>query len=119
MFMSLPVLSVALGAAVYKYFSRSGAAGEGEQAAVVVENASGSLTAWIPSVSYLDSRETDVEHIAMALSDAMKTTENLLVTYRCSDRTKEKIERTVNKICLLSTNERQGPGDTKSDGHPD
>lgn len=113
--MSLPVLSAALGAAVYKFFTRKADTDPEEEAAIVVENDSGSLTAWIPSLSYLDSHETDVEHIAMALSDAMKNTENLIVHYRCSDETKEEIERTINKICLLSTNERERLCDSESD----
>lgn len=116
MFLSLPVLSTALGAAVYKFFTRKGETDPEEQAAVVVETESGSLTAWIPSLSYLDSRETDAEHVAMALSDAMKSTENLIVKYRCSDETKAEIERTINKICLLSTNECEGLCDSESDG---
>jgi hypothetical protein len=142
MFMSLPVLSVALGTAAYKYFSReaglksepeSGRASDSEYeheyefrrgdraevAAVVVEDASGLLTTWIPSLSYLDSHATDVEHIAMALSDAMKATENLIVNYMCSAETKGVIERTINKICLLSPNEREGLCDSEGDGHSD
>ena len=110
MFMSLPVLSAALGAAVYKVFSRSRAGDAPPDVAVVVEHASGALSALIPSVSYLDCHETDADHIAMALTDAMKTTSNLVVKYMCSDEVKDEIESTIDKICLMSTNgdEREG-----------
>lgn len=116
MFMSLPVLSAALGAAVYKVFSRRRDSDAHSDVAVVVEHASGALSALIPSVSYLDCHETDADHIAMALTDAMKSTENLIVTYKCSDANKSEIESTINKICLLSTNEHEREGLRGPDG---
>lgn len=119
MFMSLPVLSAALGAAFYKLFVGRKDRDPDEQVAVVVEHESGSLSALIPSVSYLDCHETDSDHIAMALTDAMKTTENLIVNYKCSDSAKTEIESTINKICLLSTNEREGLRDQEGYGYTD
>lgn len=107
MFMSLPVLSAALGGALYKYFSREedGVPDQGDDVAFVFENGCGGLSASIPSVSYLDCHDTDSDHIAMALTDALKVSESLVVKYMCSDGVKAEIERTINKICLLSTND--------------
>ena len=113
MFIALPILSAAVGASFYRLF-KSRAAAEDEEddtlVALVVENGSGSLSASIPCVSYLDCHETDADHIAMALTDAMKTTSNLVVKYMCSDKIKDEIESTIDKICLMSTNGRECEG---------
>lgn len=107
MIIALPILSAAVGAAFYKLFQGRAAAEDEEDdalVALVVESGSGSLSASIPCVSYLDCHETDAGHIAMALTDAMKTTSNLIVKYMCSDEVKDEIESTIDKICFLSTN---------------
>ena len=119
MIIALPILSAAVGAAFYKVFQRR-ADEDGEDddtvVAFVFENETGSLSASIPCVSYLDRNETDAGHIAMALTDAMKITSNLVVKYMCSDAVKEEIESTIDKICLMFTNvhERSGLRDPES-----
>jgi DNA polymerase II large subunit len=72
------------------------------------------LSAWISSAPYFDLNVTDIEHVALSLTDAMRTTPRLYVKYSCSDETKERIEEIVNKICLLSPNERKAISDEQS-----
>jgi len=85
-----------------------------ESSAVVFEDNDGNLSAWISSAPFLDVNITDVEHVALSLSDAMRSTPRLVVNYSCSDETKHKIEEIVNKICVLSPNERKGICNEKS-----
>jgi hypothetical protein len=85
-----------------------------ESSAVVFEDNVGNLSAWISSAPFLDVNITDVEHVALSLTDAMRSTPRLVVNYSCSDETKHKIEEIVNKICVLSPNERKGICNEKS-----
>ena len=85
-----------------------------ESSAIVFEDPNGNLSAWISSAPYFDLNVTDIEHVALSLPDAMRTTPRLYVKYSCSDETKERIEEIVNKICLLSPNERKAISDEQS-----
>lgn len=79
-----------------------------ESSAVVFEDNDGNLSAWISSAPFLDANITDADHVALSLTDAMRSVPRLVVTYACSEETKQRIEHIANKICLLSPNERQG-----------
>ena len=85
-----------------------------DSSAVVFEDPNGNLSAWISSAPYFDLNVTDIEHVALSLTDAMRTTPRLYVKYSCSDEMKQRIEEIVNKICLLSPNERKTIADEQS-----
>lgn len=97
MFVSIPLLTIALGVGVYRLWYKSDS---GVKYAIVKD-----LTLEIDSVS---ETYDDAEQIGFALADVMMNVENLSVTYDCSDEVKMKIDETIDKICVLSTNECEG-----------